>query len=57
MDNLTSNIMTDELRFKAKIIDMGTKKIIIIPVAFHEQLTDFNQNEPVIVTLKQAKSK
>lgn len=49
--------MTDELRFKAKIIDMGTKKIIIIPVAFHEQLTDFNQNEPVIVTLKQAKSK
>lgn len=45
--------MVKPLRFKAKIIDMGPKKVLIIPVALHEELKDFDQNKPVHVTLNQ----
>lgn len=55
MSNSNSIVMADPLRFKAKIVDMGSKKILIIPVALHEQLKDFDQNKSVIVTLNQDK--
>ncbi|MDR4491411.1 MAG: hypothetical protein R2685_11010 [Candidatus Nitrosocosmicus sp.] len=48
--------MTDELRFKAKVVDMGNKKILIIPVAYHEQLTDFDLSKQLIVSLRQERS-
>jgi hypothetical protein len=52
----SSTIMTDVLKFKAKVIDMGTKKIVIIPVAYHEQLKDFDTSKQLIVSLTEDKS-
>lgn len=47
--------VTDELRFKAKVINMGDKKILIIPTAFHEQLNDFDLEKRLIVSLREEK--
>lgn len=47
--------VTDVLRFKAKVINMGDKKILIIPTAYHEQLNDFDQSKRLIVSLVEDK--
>lgn len=44
--------MSDEIEFKAKIIKMGTKKIIIIPKALDEMIKDLEKGNVMIKMTK-----
>jgi len=48
--------MHDELTFKSRISKMGDNRIIWIPIALREMITEFENND-VIVSIKKSKGK
>jgi antitoxin component of MazEF toxin-antitoxin module len=48
--------MKDELVFKSRISKMGNNRIIWIPLAFHEMIKEF-EDEDIIVSVKKTKPK
>ncbi len=48
--------MKDELVFKSKIAKMGANRIIWIPLALHEMIREFEDDE-IIVSVKKTKAK
>jgi antitoxin component of MazEF toxin-antitoxin module len=51
-----SQVVTDELTFKARISKMGNNKIIWIPMALHEMIKDFEKGD-VMVSMKKVSKK
>lgn len=50
------NMTVDELKFKARISKMGTKRQIIIPVGMYEMIKDFEDSD-LIITIKKESTK